>query len=82
MSCQDFQDNFSCLYICNQFPVSLNHGNMPPERWSQMMFKNHAAPGNTTGSDDIGNDSARWKLPALAQSWLQVSVAFDSGPSA
>ncbi|XP_040352811.1 calpain-13 [Herpailurus yagouaroundi] len=48
MSCQDFQDNFSCLYVCNQFPVSLNHGNMPPERWSQMMFKNHAVPGNTT----------------------------------
>ncbi|XP_034515575.1 calpain-13 [Ailuropoda melanoleuca] len=48
MSCQDFQDNFSCLYICNQFPVGLNEGSMPHERWSQMMFKNRATPGDTT----------------------------------
>ncbi|KAF0876294.1 CAN13 protein, partial [Crocuta crocuta] len=48
MSRRDFQDNFSCLYICNQFPVSLNRGNLPPERWSQMMFRNRAVPGNTT----------------------------------
>nr|KAF6307658.1 calpain 13 [Myotis myotis] len=48
MSCRDFQDNFSCLYICNQFPVSLDLGHMPHERWSQMMFKNHMTPGNTT----------------------------------
>ncbi|XP_039094365.1 calpain-13 [Hyaena hyaena] len=54
MSRRDFQDNFSCLYICNQFPVSLNRGNLPPERWSQMMFRNRAVPGNTTGNDDIG----------------------------
>ncbi|XP_072621209.1 calpain-13 [Vulpes vulpes] len=47
MSCQDFQDNFFCLYICNRCPVSLNHRNMPHERWSQMMFKNRATPGNT-----------------------------------
>uniref|UniRef100_A0A8C7EWK7 Calpain 13 n=1 Tax=Neovison vison TaxID=452646 RepID=A0A8C7EWK7_NEOVI len=40
MSCQDFRDNFSCLHICNQFPVSLNQGNVPHERWFQMMFKN------------------------------------------
>uniref|UniRef100_A0A673T4A4 Calpain-13 n=1 Tax=Suricata suricatta TaxID=37032 RepID=A0A673T4A4_SURSU len=48
MSCQDFRDNFSCLYICNQFPIILNKGNLPSERWSQMMFKNRAVPGNTT----------------------------------
>ncbi|XP_073753317.1 calpain-13 isoform X1 [Callorhinus ursinus] len=48
MSCQDFQDNFSCLFVCNQFPVSLNQGNMPHKIWSQMMFKNRATPGNTT----------------------------------
>ncbi|XP_059044681.1 calpain-13 [Mustela lutreola] len=48
MSCQDFRDNFSCLHICNQFPVSLNQGNVPHERWSQVMFKNSATPGNTT----------------------------------
>ncbi|CAD7676507.1 unnamed protein product [Nyctereutes procyonoides] len=46
MSCQDFQDNFFCLYICNRCPISLNHRNMPHERWSQMMFKNRATPGN------------------------------------
>ncbi|XP_072794059.1 calpain-13 [Vicugna pacos] len=47
MSCRDFQENFSCLFICNQVPISLDHGNMPHERWSQMMFKNHVIPGNT-----------------------------------
>ncbi|XP_021553382.1 LOW QUALITY PROTEIN: calpain-13 [Neomonachus schauinslandi] len=60
MSCQDFQDNFSCLFICNQFPVSLNQGNMPHEIWSQMMFKNHATPGNTTGYD-IGRPSGTFQ---------------------
>ncbi|ELK27345.1 Calpain-13 [Myotis davidii] len=49
MSCRDFQNNFSCLYVCNQFPVSLDLGHMPHERWSQMTFKNHMTPGNTTG---------------------------------
>ncbi|XP_057165317.1 calpain-13 [Ursus arctos] len=48
MSCQDFQDNFSCLYICNQFPVGLNEGSMPHDRWSQMTFKNRTTPGDTT----------------------------------
>ncbi|ELK14102.1 Calpain-13 [Pteropus alecto] len=47
MSCHDFQENFSCLYICNQFPINLDHKNMPHERWSQMMFKNRVIPGNT-----------------------------------
>ncbi|XP_064350277.1 calpain-13 [Camelus dromedarius] len=47
MSCRDFQENFSCLFICNQVPISLDHGNMPHERWSQMTFKNHVIPGNT-----------------------------------
>ncbi|XP_023614396.1 calpain-13 [Myotis lucifugus] len=49
MSRQDFQENFSCLFICNQFPVSLDLGHMPHERWSQMTFKNRMTPGNTTG---------------------------------
>ncbi|EPQ20138.1 Calpain-13 [Myotis brandtii] len=48
MSREDFQENFSCLYICNQFPVSLDLGHMPHERWSQMTFKNRMTPGNTT----------------------------------
>ncbi|XP_045835744.1 calpain-13 [Meles meles] len=48
MSCQDFRDNFSCLLICNQFPVGLNQGNVPHERWSRMMLKNSTTPGNTT----------------------------------
>ncbi|KAF6320914.1 calpain 13 [Rhinolophus ferrumequinum] len=43
MSFRDFQENFSCLFICNQFPVNLDHGNMPHERWSQMAFKDHVA---------------------------------------
>uniref|UniRef100_A0A8C0D0E5 Calpain 13 n=1 Tax=Balaenoptera musculus TaxID=9771 RepID=A0A8C0D0E5_BALMU len=49
MSCQDSRDNFFCLFICNQVPVSLDHGNTLPERWSQLMFKNHLIPGNAEG---------------------------------
>ncbi|XP_019522825.1 PREDICTED: calpain-13 [Hipposideros armiger] len=41
MSCQDFQENFSCLYICNEFPINLDHGNMTQGGWSQEMFKDH-----------------------------------------
>ncbi|KAM7078844.1 calpain-13 [Molossus nigricans] len=48
MSCRDFQENFSCLYVCNQFPVNMGLKNMPHERWSQMTFKSHVTPGNTT----------------------------------
>ncbi|XP_070368435.1 calpain-13 isoform X4 [Equus asinus] len=48
MSCRDFQENFSCLFICNQFPILLDHGNMPHERWSQNTFNDRAIPGNTT----------------------------------
>lgn len=48
ISCRDFQEHFSCLYICNQFPVTLDLGHMPHERWSQMTFKNRMTPGNTT----------------------------------
>ncbi|KAK1333178.1 hypothetical protein QTO34_006715 [Cnephaeus nilssonii] len=48
MSCRDFQENFSCLYMCNQFPVNLDLGHTPHERWSQMTFKNRMTPGNTT----------------------------------
>ncbi|XP_037663424.1 calpain-13 [Choloepus didactylus] len=45
MSCQDFQENFSHLYICNQTPISLDHGNTLHERWSQLtMFKNQEGP--------------------------------------
>ncbi|XP_007936999.1 calpain-13 [Orycteropus afer afer] len=40
ISCQDFQDNFSCLYICNQIPISLDHGNILHGRWSEMTFRN------------------------------------------
>nr|KAF6446147.1 calpain 13 [Rousettus aegyptiacus] len=47
MSCHDFQENFSCLYICNRFPINLDHKNRLHERWSQMMFKNRVIPGNT-----------------------------------
>ncbi|KAB0396075.1 hypothetical protein E2I00_020118 [Balaenoptera physalus] len=54
MSCQDFRGNFFCLFICNQVPVSLDHGNTLPESWSQLMFKNHLIPGNAEGSYDIG----------------------------
>ncbi|XP_016074409.1 PREDICTED: calpain-13 [Miniopterus natalensis] len=48
MSCRDFQENFSCLYICNQFPVNLYPGHMAHERWSQITLKNYTTPGNTT----------------------------------
>ncbi|XP_006880742.1 PREDICTED: calpain-13-like [Elephantulus edwardii] len=46
ISCQDFQDNFSCLYICNQIPINLDHGNTLHERWSEVMFKNQELLGN------------------------------------
>uniref|UniRef100_A0A8C9BL66 Calpain catalytic domain-containing protein n=1 Tax=Phocoena sinus TaxID=42100 RepID=A0A8C9BL66_PHOSS len=49
MSCQDFRDNFFCLFICKQVPISLDHGNALHERWSQLMFKNHLIPGNAEG---------------------------------
>ncbi|XP_043773441.1 calpain-13 isoform X2 [Cervus elaphus] len=49
MSCQDFRDNFFGLFICNQVPISLDHGSTLHERWSQMMFKDHLIPGNTEG---------------------------------
>ena len=52
MSCQDFRDNFFGLFICNQVPISLDHGSMLHERWSQMTFKDHLIPGNTEGSYD------------------------------
>nr|XP_027789337.1 calpain-13 [Marmota flaviventris] len=50
MSCQDFQENFSCLFICNQFPITLDHGITPHERWHLTMFKNQVLLGNTTGA--------------------------------
>uniref|UniRef100_A0A8D2JT10 Calpain-13 n=1 Tax=Sciurus vulgaris TaxID=55149 RepID=A0A8D2JT10_SCIVU len=50
MSCQDFQENFSSLFICNQFPITLDPGFTPHERWHLTMFKNQVLPGNTTGS--------------------------------
>ncbi|XP_040081629.1 calpain-13 [Oryx dammah] len=49
MSCQDFRDNFFGLFICNQVPISLDHGCTLHERWSQMTFKDHLIPGNTEG---------------------------------
>ncbi|XP_004582768.2 calpain-13 [Ochotona princeps] len=49
MSCQDFQENFSCLYVCNQFPIALDQGNMFHDRWSQIMFKNQVIQGNAAG---------------------------------
>ncbi|XP_069881410.1 calpain-13 isoform X2 [Dipodomys merriami] len=49
MSCQDFQENFSCLFICNQVPITLDHGLTPHERWGQMIFRNL---GNTAGGPE------------------------------
>ncbi|XP_070285045.1 calpain-13 [Myotis yumanensis] len=65
MSRQDFQENFSCLFICNQFPVSLDLGHMSHERWSQMTFKNRMTPGNTTGGCDW---SSSWQM-GCCQRW-------------
>ncbi|KAM9635508.1 LOW QUALITY PROTEIN: calpain-13 [Trichechus inunguis] len=52
ISCQDIQDNFSCLYVCNQTPISLDHGNMFPERWSEMIFKNQGIRGNPAATTE------------------------------
>ncbi|XP_055981756.1 calpain-13 [Sorex fumeus] len=46
MSIQDFQDNFSCLYMCNKVPISVEDGNMVCARWSQKMFKGRVIPGS------------------------------------
>ncbi|XP_021109347.1 calpain-13 isoform X2 [Heterocephalus glaber] len=40
MSCQDFQENFSSLFICNQVPITLDRGIRPQERWHRMIFRN------------------------------------------
>ncbi|KAF5913071.1 hypothetical protein HPG69_009022 [Diceros bicornis minor] len=37
----------ACIYVTNFLSVNLDHANIPHERWSQMMFKNLAIPGNT-----------------------------------
>ncbi|GAB1301317.1 Calpain-13 [Apodemus speciosus] len=49
MSCRDFQENFSCLFVCNQIPITLDHGVTPNESWRQMRFKNQVISGNTAG---------------------------------
>ncbi|XP_045045235.2 calpain-13 [Desmodus rotundus] len=54
MPCRDFQENFSCLYVCSQSPVSLDHGGMTFGTWSEMTFKSRVIPGSTTDSYDIG----------------------------
>ncbi|XP_003787554.1 calpain-13 [Otolemur garnettii] len=49
MSCQDFQEYFSCLFICAQIPITLDRGNMLRERWSSMVFRNQVIRGNNAG---------------------------------
>ncbi|KAL2773775.1 calpain-13 [Daubentonia madagascariensis] len=49
MSCQDFQENFSCLYACAQIPIILNRGNTLCDRWSPKVFMNQEILGNTSG---------------------------------
>ncbi|KAM5292653.1 calpain-13 [Ctenodactylus gundi] len=49
MSCEDFQENFSALFICNKIPIILDHGIRPHKRWYQMMFKNQVVLGHTAG---------------------------------
>ncbi|XP_069350859.1 calpain-13 [Eulemur rufifrons] len=49
MSHQDFQENFSCLFICAQTPITLDHGNTLHERWSPKVFMNQVILRNTAG---------------------------------
>ncbi|XP_023566778.1 calpain-13 [Octodon degus] len=49
MSCQDFQENFFSLFICNQIPITLDHGRRPHGTWGQMIFKNQEILGNSAG---------------------------------
>uniref|UniRef100_A0A2K6G3B5 Calpain-13 n=1 Tax=Propithecus coquereli TaxID=379532 RepID=A0A2K6G3B5_PROCO len=49
ISCQDFQENFSCLFICAQTPITLDHGNMLHERWSPKVFMNQVILRNAAG---------------------------------
>lgn len=58
MSFRDFQENFSCLFICNQFPINLDHGNMPHESWSQTAFKDHV--GNYSARREAASPSSLW----------------------
>lgn len=54
MSCEDFQENFSCLFICNQIPITLDHGVTPNERWRQIVFRNQVLSGNPGGGPGRG----------------------------
>ncbi|XP_012582799.1 PREDICTED: calpain-13 [Condylura cristata] len=77
MSCQDFQENFSCLFICNQVPISLAHGHMACERWSQMAFKDRVIPGTSAGLQK--NVQYIFSVPDNAQS-NNVVVSFTIMP--
>ncbi|XP_049640650.1 LOW QUALITY PROTEIN: calpain-13 [Suncus etruscus] len=46
MSCRDFLDHFSCLYICNKVPISIDQSNLICARWSQLIFQDWVVPGN------------------------------------
>lgn len=46
MSCRDFLDHFSCLYICNKVPISVDQNNLICARWSQIIFQDWVVPGN------------------------------------
>ncbi|XP_045700384.1 calpain-13 isoform X2 [Phyllostomus hastatus] len=83
MPCRDFQDNFFCLYVCNQYPVSLDHGNTSLGTWSEMMFKSRVIPGGTTDDYDIGGPQSDtqyiFSVPEITEG-NNVTVSFNIMP--
>ncbi|XP_032095109.1 calpain-13 isoform X2 [Sapajus apella] len=53
MSCQDFQQKFSTMYVCSQIPITLDRGNKLHEGWSQIMFRKQVILGNTAGVPEV-----------------------------
>ncbi|KAM6180350.1 calpain-13 [Erethizon dorsatum] len=78
MSCQDFQENFFSLFICNQIPITLDHGLRPHERWCQMIFKNQAILGKQAG-DARRNAQYRFSVQE-SQGGDNVVVSFTVMP--
>ncbi|OPJ72192.1 calpain-13 [Patagioenas fasciata monilis] len=49
MSCKNFQEQFSCLYICNRTPTFLDFGDQHSTVWSVDGHSNLWSPGLATG---------------------------------
>ncbi|XP_006835343.1 PREDICTED: calpain-13 [Chrysochloris asiatica] len=78
ISCQDFQKNFNCLFICNRFPISLNHENKLHGSWSKMMFENQSIVGNP--ADGLWSDPQYFFIVREPMKEWNVIVSFTIKP--